>query len=207
MIEELVEVIFPSSCLACGKRPNPLCESCIPEFGVYPEGDRLVFAAELEEDLTTILSALKDKNRVALIRPLANGLRPALVFAIEKFTPTLIVCPPTSKRNFRKRGFNPALQLFRAANSSSLEVTDKLLKLRSQPRDQRGLDHQQRKENLEGAFIARPNQHRVLLVDDVLTTGATLAAAAKALEISGAIVVGSCVLARRFSISSHNHGN
>ena len=207
MIAELVDIAFPSTCLACGERPRPLCEGCLPEFGVHSEGEGLIFAAELDERLSNILSALKDKNRVALIRPLASGLRPALLGAIEKFSPTIIACPPSSRHNFRKRGFNPALKLFQTANPTSLVVSDRLLRLRNQPKDQRLLDRLERRKNLEGVFVARKNQHRVLLVDDVATTGSTLAAATKALEMSGAIVVGSCVLARRFSFSSHSDWN
>jgi ComF family protein len=207
MIAELVDIAFPSACLACGERPKPLCEGCLPEFGVHSQGHGLIFAAELDERLSNILSALKDKNRVALIRPLASGLRPALSHAIDKFSPTVIACPPSSRGNFLKRGFNPALKLFQSANPSSLVVSDKILRLQNQPKDQRRLDRLERRKNLEGVFAARRNQHRVLLVDDVTTTGSTLLAATVALEAAGAKVVGSCVLARRFSFSSHGDGN
>jgi predicted amidophosphoribosyltransferase len=79
--------------------------------------------------------------------------------------------------------------------------------MRSQPKDQRGLSQSQRMENLRGVFVARQSEHRVLLVDDVATTGATLLAATEALELSGAQVVGSCVLARRFPKSTHSDSN
>lgn len=207
MIPELVDIAFPSICLACGRKPKPLCEECIPEFGIHTESEASIFAAELGEELSSILSAFKDKNRVALTRPLAIGLRPALLAAVELLSPTIIVCPPSSRRNFRKRGFNPALRLFQAANTTSLSVTDRLLRLKFQPRDQRGLDRFERSSNLQDAFVARPTKHRVLLADDVSTTGATLAAATRALEAAGANVVGSCVLARRFPFSSHSESN
>ncbi len=204
MLTELVDVTFPPSCLGCGKWPKPLCDECVPEFGVNADSDGLLYAAPLEEKLSSILGAIKDKNRIALIQPLAMGLRPVLTFAIEQFAPTVIACPPSSRRNFRKRGFNPALRLFKAANCSALQVSDRMLKMRNQPRDQRGLGQAQRLENLHGVFIARQSEHRVLLVDDVATTGATLKAATEALELSGAKVVGSCVLARRFPNSTHS---
>jgi predicted amidophosphoribosyltransferase len=207
MLTELVDVTFPTTCLACGEWPKPLCNVCVPEFGVHADADGLLYAAQLEERLSSILAAIKDKNRVALMRPLAMGLKPVLTSAIERFSPTVIVCPPSSRRNFRKRGFNPALRLFKAANPSSLQVSDRMLRMRSQPKDQRGLSQSQRMENLRGVFVARQSEHRVLLVDDVATTGATLLAATEALELSGAQVVGSCVLARRFPKSTHSDSN
>ena len=205
MISELLDVAFPSTCLACGEKPKPLCEGCVPEFGINSDANDLHFAAELGEELSNILSALKDKNRIALVRPLAIGLRPVLEHAIRQCSPTIIACPPSSRRNFRKRGFNPAHRLFREANPSQLPVTDRLLRMTFQPRDQRGLDRQERNSNLQGLFSARATSHRVLLVDDVSTTGATLAAAREAFEAAGANVVGSCVLARRYPISSHSN--
>ena len=207
MIPELVDIAFPSICLACGRKPKPLCEECIPAFGIHTESEASIFAAELDEELSSILSDFKDKNRVALTRPLALGLRPAFLAAVELLSPTIIVCPPSSRRNFRKRGFNPALRLFQAANTTPLSVTDRLLRLKFQPRDQRWLDRFERSTNLQDAFVARPTKHRVLLADDVSTTGATLAAATRALEAAGANVVGSCVLARRFPVSSHSERN
>lgn len=207
MIADLVDLVFPSICLACGRKPKPLCEECIPEFGIHADSETLIYAAELSDELSIILSALKDKNRVALTQPLAIGLRPALLAAVELFSPTVIVCPPSSRGNYRKRGFNPALRLFRAANTTSLRVTERLLRLKFEPRDQRGLGRSERTTNLQDAFQASPSKHRVLLADDVSTTGATLKAAARALELTGAQVVGSCVLARRFPISSHSDWN
>lgn len=205
MITELVDLAFPAICLSCGEKPKPLCENCLPAFGTQQDEEGVFFAAELDDSLLAIVSALKDKNRTAMVRPLGLGVRSALGAAISFIQPDLIVCPPSSKKNFRKRGFNPAKAIFRFANQSNLVCSDRALRLLYQPIDQRSLGALQRTENTLGRYRSLVSNRRVLLVDDVMTTGATLAAASVALEQAGCEVVGKCVVARRFSISSHGN--
>jgi predicted amidophosphoribosyltransferase len=197
MLENLIDIVFPASCLACGKKPKPICDDCIPVFASPRREGKLHFASELNPQLGAILSALKDKNRTALLPALSSSLRPCLEAAVSELRPDVLVCPPSAKTQYRKRGFNPALEIFRGASPANLRVTDGLLKFRRQPRDQRRLSKGDREINMDGLFFSVPTRARVLLVDDVLTTGATMEAAAKALQNSGAAVLGSCVLARR----------
>lgn len=157
----------------------------------------LFYAAELGDGLGAIVSALKDRNRTALIPVLGAALRPCLTDCLKELEPELLVCPPSANSQYRKRGFNPALEIFRSANLGSLRVTDRALRFGREPKDQRHLNKMQRIENVQNLFIANPTSARVLLVDDVYTTGATMNAARMALEAAGAKVLGSCVLARR----------
>lgn len=197
MIDELLDVLLPAPCLACGKPPKPLCQNCQPAFTIIEDGERHFYAAELDQELGLILSAVKDRNRTAVLNQIARSFRPCLAHAIEKTRPTLLVCPPSSAKNFRKRGFNPALWLLKAANPSTIRATDRALRLVRQPRDQRGLDQQERSKNVDNLFQSQIREGRVLLVDDVKTTGATLKSMQSAFERAGVEVVGSCVLAKR----------
>jgi predicted amidophosphoribosyltransferase len=197
MLDNLIDITFPANCLACGKKPKPICDDCIPVFASPGQDGTLYFASVLDQGLGAMLSALKDKNRTALLPALSRLLRPCLDAAITELRPDLLVCPPSAKAQYRKRGFNPSLEIFRGASPANLRVTDRLLMFQRQPKDQRGLSKGDREKNMRDLFLVRPTKARVLLVDDVLTTGATLAAATKALESSGASVLGSCVLARR----------
>jgi ComF family protein len=102
--------------------------------------------------------------------------------------PDLVVPVPLHPRRLRQRGFNPAGLLARAAARACGAPIDPtaLVRLRDTP-SQTGLDRRQRRANVRGAFAARrPVPARVWLVDDVVTTGATLAEAARALRRAGA---------------------
>jgi len=207
MKADLLNLVFPATCLACGKPPSPLCTNCIPEFSVQKSSDQTFFAAAFNESFNKLLSALKDQNRTALIKPLAKGLRPCLQAAIHELKPDLLVCPPSSSKNFRKRGFNPAELIFRNANLSNLPLSSKVLSMSREAGDQRGLGRAARLENLSQLFVAKKRAGRILLVDDVQTTGATLFEMRQALEQAGAEVVGSCVLAKSLSNFQHSTTN
>ena len=123
---------------------------------------------------------------------------------------------PSSPAAVRQRGYDHTLRLARAASRQLLRVgapvrAEGLLRPARAVADQAGLSSAQRAANLEGAFRARPAPASVVvLVDDVVTTGATLVEAARALsesghEVLGAAVVGATRRRRRspFAVSLH----
>ena len=197
MIEELKDILFPATCLLCGKRPKPLCEECEPTFTVARDSETSFYASELDEAFGQLMRALKDKNRTAMLPIFARGLRPCLLAAIEQTQSSLLVCPPSSKKNFRKRGLNPAFEILKRAAPGDIRVSQRALAHQRQPEDQRNLNQTGRLVNVSDLFRARIKAERVLLFDDVKTTGSTLQSAKAALEKVGVEVVGTCVLAKR----------
>lgn len=116
---------------------------------------------------------------------------------------------PLHKRRLRRRGFNQAEQLIRTwpalarrdgVSFDRGNVAGRLLVRRRDTPPQTGLDSRQRVDNVKDAFrVSEPavaRGRRILLVDDVLTTGATVEACAKALVKSGASQVHVLTLAR-----------
>jgi ComF family protein len=107
---------------------------------------------------------------------------------------------PLSAQRLRERGFNQALLLARALAPDKTDAT-LLLRLHD-TQAQSGLGRAQRLRNLQGALAVDPLRasslqgRSVLLVDDVMTTGATLQAAATALRQAGASAVSALVFAR-----------
>ena len=112
----------------------------------------------------------------------------------------LVLPLPLSRQRLRQRGFNQALLLARQLAPDKTDAT-LLLRLRDTPA-QSSLARAQRLENLHGAFAIEPlrahrvSGQRVVLIDDVMTTGATLHAAAGVLHRAGAAQVSALVVAR-----------
>ena len=108
---------------------------------------------------------------------------------------TLVVPVPLHEERLRERGFNQAALLARAVASRNRLRLDEwsLARQRHAERHRAGMDVRARRETVEDAFrVTRPRLvagHRVLLVDDVLTTGATVSACARALREAGATEV------------------
>lgn len=127
-------------------------------------------------------------------------------FALEA---DLLVPVPISRTRQRQRGYNQAAMLARAlAENVAIPFYPQALhRVRSTP-SQVGLDRNARRENVRGAFVADPRWvrgKRVVVVDDVCTSGATLEACAAALYQAGAVSVWGFTLAR--VILNHEGGS
>jgi ComF family protein len=107
---------------------------------------------------------------------------------------------PLSLQRLRERGYNQAQRLAQALDPAKVQDT-LLLRVRDTPA-QHALARSERLHNLDGAFMVDPlrvnavRDHHLLLVDDVMTSGASLTAAALALRQAGAATVSAVVLAR-----------
>lgn len=124
----------------------------------------------------------------------ASGAQPALD-AADRVLPV-----PLSTARMRERGFNQAALLARQLAPEKVDTATLLRVLSTEA--QSGLPRAQRLRNLRGAFALEPSRaaalrgRAVLLIDDVMTTGATLHAATEALHEAGVARVGALVLAR-----------
>ncbi|MDJ0356449.1 phosphoribosyltransferase family protein [Paenarthrobacter sp. PH39-S1] len=177
-----------------------------------------VAAGSYRDELAQVLLAFKNHGRTDLAARLAGPLAGALSAAVGDWPltadrPVLVVPVPTSGKGFRKRGYDPVwlllLTLRRRSAFPPGTTTCRALKLRFRPPwrqlSQKGLGRSARRANVRNSMYVRGRPgsararalegRRVLIVDDVLTTGATVAEAARALRSAGAVVGGSVVLA------------
>lgn len=191
----LLDLIFPPRCGGCGHYGSAWCATCAAGLRPAPvstlAGIPLVAAGRLEGPLQQAIHAYKYRPRPQLASSLAQPLRRAIL-AAEVSLPALTFVPLHPQRR-RERGFNQAERLAAELSGTlGVPVLGGLTRVRATPA-QVGLSQGERRANLAGAFRwtgAQPPPRGLGLVDDVCTTGATLAAAAQAVgEAGGSIGV------------------
>jgi ComF family protein len=192
-----------SACPRCAQpQETPVgivCRSCRrtrPPFGTVIAPFR--FGGELAAAIRRFKYGGQDRaGRRELARPLAMLLAPSLAGAYQKGT--AIVPVPLARGRLAERGFGQAEELAHlACKRVGLPRPESLLVRVRETEEQAGLDRTGRRKNVEGAFEANPLARgaRVILVDDVVTTGATAAACARALKRVGAKEIVVVALAR-----------
>ncbi|MFC2045656.1 double zinc ribbon domain-containing protein [Chloroflexota bacterium] len=190
--------IVPPLCPQCGKPQsnNILCSSCVNWQGeIAGIRSPYIFTGVIRQ----AIHELKYKNLRALAVPLANLLRD---YIIDNPIPAEVLVPvPLHKSRLRERGYNQsnllACELGKLVN---LPVVDNcLLRQRHNPPQARTLSINERLSNVRDAFYCPDNSlsgRKILLIDDVATSGATLDACAAVLKVAGVLSVWGLVLAR-----------
>jgi len=171
------------------------CEMCLRD---PPPFARVYAAAPYGGTLQDAVQRFKYHGQLALEQPLGKLLGATLRARVLP-RPHLLVPVPLHIDRLRQRGYNQALQLARQIGREfDVPIAADLLQRVRATEPQQGLDAASRRGNLRGAFsVARPVLgRRVLLVDDVMTTGATARECAAALRCAGAAVVDVAVLGR-----------
>lgn len=181
-------------CCALGVDNDVVCGACLAK---PPPFDATIAAWRYAFPVDRLLQAFKYTGMLALAEPLAAALADALAKRNAP-RPDFVIAVPLSLARQRERGFNHAHEIARRlAMRLDLPLEHALARTRDAP-PQAGLTLRERARNLRDAFAASRSVsgRAVAIVDDVMTTGATLRAASRALRAAGAARIDAWVVAR-----------
>ena len=207
----MFDLVLPLECGGCGAPSIRWCPACAQELAVHLDQPHLItprvdpgvpvlslgrYAGARREAIV----AVKEHGRADLIGPLAVALRAGLerllTWGVIE-SPLTVVPAPTGRSSARRRGGDPVTRMARAAATDLRDVhVTQALRLRAMVRDSVGLSGADRQRNIAGRVkIIRPVAGEVLVVDDIVTTGATASESVRVLHVSGADVAGVLAIA------------
>ncbi|MCB9531624.1 MAG: ComF family protein [Myxococcales bacterium] len=203
MLPTLVDLIAPPRCAVCGDfsiaGERDICSGCWPlltpaAVEPCPDGLARIAAGLYEAELRAAVLALKYGGQQWRGGPLGRAMASLSADLLPPFD-ALVAVPPSAAR-LRRRGYDQAFELARGvARTLGCRLAPRWLRRTVDGPRQATLDAAGR-ARVVGAFSAcAPRGARVLLVDDVTTTGSTLSACAAALERAGAWAVSGLTLA------------
>lgn len=205
---EALALLFPIRCAGCGFPDVAVCDTCTSqieagidyrELVVHDETTSQVFrvpmwfTCEFVEPLTSLLHQYKDQGFTALKKYLSGLMKPSVDQVRSAFPDAIWVAPPSSRNNYRKRGYHPMRVLAKALGIKHHDV----IRNTASRKDQSRLSRTERSTNLHGTMIATCDLTAVdvVIMDDVFTTGATVKECVRALRAAGANVRAIVVLA------------
>jgi len=203
----ILDIFFPVNCLGCGEEGIWLCKACSEKIN-KPRSfftglknqfiDRIVIARDYQDSvLQKAIHCFKYKFVVSLSADLAGLVTAENLMGLEDFT---FIPIPLHRRRYKWREFNQAEEIVKSLNQRfNLKTNFNLLIRKKYTVPQMSLRREERLQNIEEAFAVDqsklPGIKKVVLVDDVLTTGATLNEVAKVLKEAGVKEVVGLVLA------------
>jgi len=201
----VLDLILPLECGGCGAPSTRWCDACAAELEAGPDEPHVVNPRIDPEAPVFALGryagarrrailACKERGRGDLVTPLARalavGVHRLLTWGMVE-TPLTIVPAPTRRSAARRRGGDPVARLARAAVAGHPDVTvAQALRMKALARDSVGLSTSARERNIAGRVVLRGEPARLLgaevvVVDDIVTTGATARESVRTLRAAG----------------------
>jgi ComF family protein len=181
-------MLFETRCAGCDTPGPAICTTCrfaLVGRSPQPQAHGVIAAVPFTGRARDVVLSLKYRNRRQVARHLGGLLANRLVETGAHHDLDVVTWAPTSSRRRRQRGFDQAEEIARTVGRQLGVPTRRLLARSGPSTAQTGKN---RSERLDGpAFVARPglSGRNVVVVDDVVTTGATLLAASDALVQQG----------------------
>ena len=201
----MLDLILPLQCGGCGAPATRWCDTCGKELSVAAQ-QPIVVNPRIDPQIPVFalgryagarrqaILAMKERGRGDLVAPLARvlavGVHRLLVWGMVE-TPLTIVPAPTRRWAARRRGGDPVTKVAMAAVAGHPDISVvRALRMRALARDSVGLTTSAREHNVAGRVLLCNKLPRteVVVVDDVVTTGATARESVRVLQSAGARV-------------------
>lgn len=227
LIKGLIDFVYPPLCAGCreyAETPGGICDRCLARIdwwdksilltdidfrtvsnpeGKEPESFPLFAAGSYMGPLREIVVQYKFHGATSIVPVVAERIAIQFGAEIQKLSPALLVPIPLHPSREYLRGYNQAEVLAKAVSSLvGIPVVDGIISRVKKRRPQSRLSKSKRAANIQAVFALSagldPNLcHRVILVDDVVTSGQTLFEARRTLRAGGFDVVGAIAIAHR----------
>ncbi len=199
MFDDLAQLIFPTRCYGCNRLGISICTDCrrewIPHYYKTHIDSMNVHSALLYTPTASkIIMAAKENSLKGADQLLTSAIIHVLQKAKLNSHYYQLVPIPSSKTSQRRRGRSFIVDLCKEISSQTGISMNDCLDLSRRVSDQSGLSRIERLSNMKGAFVLKSDaivRGDLILIDDVVTTGATLREAARALNSQGFHAIGS----------------
>lgn len=211
-IRNLSDLIFPSRCIGCSQLGISICSNCrgswhphiyLREVSVAGSSYPVVSSVQYSPVASRVLLSAKESNIAAADKLLIDAISHSLSHFVKRFGGTTLVVIPSRRSATRKRGRNflgeITSEVARISENKISFIDTQLLVHSRGVKDQSALNSRQRLSNVSGALVV-PSKFKsrfsdgnigpLIIVDDLITTGATLTEAIRALLAAGFEVKG-----------------
>jgi predicted amidophosphoribosyltransferase len=210
----VLDLVLPLECGGCGAPSTRWCTACAVELAIGPDAPRVV-TPRIDPQMPVFalgryagarrraIIAMKDRGRTDLLAPLSRSLAVGVHRLLQwglLDVPLTIVPAPTRSWSARQRGGDPVTRLATLATADHPGITVvRALRMKAWARDSAGLDSAARERNIAGRVLLTrrrlPPCGELLLVDDIVTTGATARESVRVLQAAGVRVTAVLALA------------
>ena len=212
--QALTDFLFPPACILCGAGltgHEKLCRNCqdtvfVSALHYKPPVRTLENVSEIavllpyHEICRTLVHSFKYHDMPSVAYLMGNLMARKSWTSLSNFSTALLVPVPLHPQKLKERGYNQSLKIAEGFSAfTGLEIEEKLLSRLVYTGTQTALGHEERRCNVQGAFAfsgeTALRDRPVILIDDVLTTGSTLAECTRTLKDAGAGDIAICVVA------------
>lgn len=211
ILSTILELVFPSKCLSCGKNGTELCIDCLNDTRMAErECAKWIYPLFDYRDpiIKKAVASMKYKNKKRIADILGEVLYDHMLEELselsmmENFRESILIPIPLSRKRLRERGYNQAelickklIEINNLRHSVDIKLEkDILIKIKGDVHQAHLSNRKERLENIIDSFFIKENKQNpeiiknknIILIDDVTTTGATLEEAKKTLKKAGA---------------------